>query len=132
MSVKMSKGKEDSLIRAMAHAKCPRCREGNMFQYPLRKVFKFSLMHKHCPHCNLRFEREPGFFFGAMFISYILSVFLFFIVTFSLYYLLDEPPNWVIILSMVVVVFLMLPLLFRYSRVIYLYGFGGVKYSPGQ
>jgi hypothetical protein len=27
-------------------------------------------MHECCPVCDLRFEREPGYFLGAMYISY--------------------------------------------------------------
>lgn len=27
-------------------------------------------MHDNCPHCNYKFEREPGYFYGAMFMSY--------------------------------------------------------------
>lgn len=32
-------------------------------------------MNKNCPNCNQRFEPEPGFYFGAMFISYIFLAF---------------------------------------------------------
>ncbi len=32
-------------------------------------------MHKQCSHCGQRFEPEPGFYFGAMFISYIFLAF---------------------------------------------------------
>jgi hypothetical protein len=31
-------------------------------------------MNERCPVCDLRFEREPGYFLGAMYISYPLSV----------------------------------------------------------
>jgi len=27
-------------------------------------------MHERCPACGLRFEREPGYFTGAMYLSY--------------------------------------------------------------
>tara|TARA_R110001599_G_scaffold63492_4_gene176791 strand:- start:6199 stop:6492 length:294 start_codon:yes stop_codon:yes gene_type:complete len=27
-------------------------------------------MNDNCPHCNYKFEREPGYFYGAMFMSY--------------------------------------------------------------
>jgi len=27
-------------------------------------------MHERCPVCALKFEREPGYFLGAMYISY--------------------------------------------------------------
>lgn len=30
-------------------------------------------MPHHCEYCKQRFEPEPGFYFGAMFLSYILS-----------------------------------------------------------
>ena len=27
-------------------------------------------MHAHCPHCGVKFEREPGFFLGSIYINY--------------------------------------------------------------
>jgi hypothetical protein len=34
-------------------------------------------MPKNCPVCGQRFEPEPGFYYGAMFLSYIISAFFF-------------------------------------------------------
>jgi len=34
-------------------------------------------MPEHCDICGQKFEPEPGFYYGAMFISYILSGFFF-------------------------------------------------------
>jgi len=31
-------------------------------------------MHQRCPVCDLKFEREPGYFLGAMYISYGVAV----------------------------------------------------------
>jgi hypothetical protein len=31
-------------------------------------------MHERCPACGLKFEREPGYFLGAMYFSYALSI----------------------------------------------------------
>lgn len=31
-------------------------------------------MHDRCPVCDLKFEREPGYFLGAMYISYGLGI----------------------------------------------------------
>ena len=31
-------------------------------------------MHPRCPECGLNFNREPGYFLGAMYISYGLAV----------------------------------------------------------
>ena len=31
-------------------------------------------MFERCPVCDLRFEREPGYFLGAMYISFVLGL----------------------------------------------------------
>ena len=31
-------------------------------------------MYEKCPVCGLKFEREPGYFLGAMYFSYALSI----------------------------------------------------------
>ncbi len=54
---------------------CPVCHKGKMYvesnPYKLRKVLK---MHDHCSHCGLRFQIEPAFFYGAMYVSYAVGV----------------------------------------------------------
>lgn len=47
--------------------RCPRCREGPVYA-------GFVRMHRECPRCGLAFEREPGYFLGAMYFSYALAV----------------------------------------------------------
>jgi len=46
---------------------CPRCRTGKIFR---RSVWLFPGMYERCPACGLKFEREDGYFLGAMYISY--------------------------------------------------------------
>ncbi len=47
--------------------KCPRCGVGSLFNKPFR-------MSAACPHCGLRFEREQGYFVGAIYINYAATV----------------------------------------------------------
>lgn len=47
-----------------------------MFKAPLDVKSPLD-MYPKCSHCNLNFTPEPGFYFGAMFISYIITAFLF-------------------------------------------------------
>ncbi len=57
--------------------KCPQCQEGDFFvshPYDLRKV---GDIHQECSHCQLKYEKEPGFYYGAMYVSYALGVALF-------------------------------------------------------
>lgn len=56
--------------------KCPRCQEGDLYTKP----FQFSKpvdMPENCPKCGQPFIPEPGFYYGAMFLSYIVSGFFF-------------------------------------------------------
>jgi uncharacterized protein (DUF983 family) len=59
---------------AIAHAACPRCRRGPIFRASLLRLRGYLAMHEHCPVCGLKFEREPGYFLGAMYFSYMLSI----------------------------------------------------------
>ena len=51
--------------------KCPKCHEGNQFPTPTFSFRKSFDMHDNCPHCGQNFMPEPGFYYGAMFLSYI-------------------------------------------------------------
>jgi Protein of unknown function (DUF983) len=62
-------------IYAIIAMKCPQCHEGNQFKTPLLggKVYD---MYERCPVCQQKYEPEPGFYYGAMFIGYALSAFV--------------------------------------------------------
>lgn len=51
---------------------CPRCRKGKLFVEPF-EITKPLDMYRNCSTCNQRIEPEPGYYFGAMFLSYIFS-----------------------------------------------------------
>ena len=61
-----------SRLRAILEARCPRCREGAIFRGPVWRGW--LAMHERCPVCGLKFEREPGYFLGAMYVSYALAI----------------------------------------------------------
>ena len=56
------------------NCKCPNCKEGKIFNN-CGNILLFSIpkMNDTCPICHYKFERETGFFFGAMFVSYALA-----------------------------------------------------------
>jgi uncharacterized protein (DUF983 family) len=50
--------------------RCPTCHEGDFFvshPYNLRKA---GDLHEKCAECGLKYMKEPGFYFGALFVSY--------------------------------------------------------------
>lgn len=91
---------------------------------------RFDKMHKTCGHCGLNFELEPGYYTGAMYVSYAFSVAIFAIVGFILFIFFSDPGIYVYVLTILITIVALFPLLFRYSRVIYLHAFGGVNYNP--
>lgn len=117
---------------AVAATKCPRCRQGNMFTHPMYHPLKFASMNHHCPKCGLRFEVEPGFFYGAMYVAYAIGVAAM-IGSFLAVLLLLKQPKLVHFLAVPITAILgLFPFTFRYSRVLMLYWFGGVKYEPSR
>lgn len=76
-------------------------------------------MESHCPVCNLEFEREPGYYLGAMYFSYGLGV-ISGLPIFILLLWLEASTIWILII-LILQFTLSSPLLFRYSRVMWLH-----------
>jgi uncharacterized protein (DUF983 family) len=119
-----------SLLNALLSGKCPRCREGEMFVFPAANLTKFNKMNEVCPHCGVRLEPEPGFYQGAMYVGYAFTLAVMLITGLALYLLFDSPSDWVYIVTVIGIMVLLVPLNYRYSRIVYLYSFGGIKYDP--
>ncbi|MGY3088786.1 uncharacterized protein (DUF983 family) [Hymenobacter sp. UYAg731] len=91
---------------------------------------KFMEMPEACPVCRQTYEPEPGFYYGAMYISSGFSTGILLAIGFLLFYLAHDPPLWVYIVTVGAAVLAVTPLLFRYSRAVMLYGFGGASFNP--
>ena len=113
---------------ALLLGKCPRCHTGDIFTYPLSRISKFNVMNKACPYCEVRLEPEPGFYQGAMYVGYAFTIAVLVIVG-SVLYMLGNPSEWVYISVTIGIMLLAVPLNYRYSRILYLYMFGGIKYN---
>jgi len=114
-------------VSSMIKGKCPHCQQGDVFAY---KQFyhptKFSKMHDTCDHCHTSFFPEPGFYTGAMYVSYALAIPIAFLVAMGLSYGFGASDE-VSLGAMMVSIFLMTPINFRLSRLIWLYLFGKSK-----
>lgn len=111
--------------------KCPRCLEGDMYPdknpYHLRET---ANMHSHCPACGLNFEPEPGYYYGAMYVSYAATVGLSIIVFLLHWYLTRDLGTLFFLIVLTLVLTLLAPYTFRTSRAIWLNFFTG--YSPDE
>lgn len=116
--------------QAIAEARCPRCGEGKMFSHSVLSPTNFDKMNSNCSHCGLRYEVEPGFFIGSMYVSYVITVGMMLVTGFLLYNFAGDPPTWVYVSSVIALILLGMPIIFRMSRVLYTYMFSGVSYEP--
>jgi len=121
-----------SFVGGLLAGKCPHCRAGNMFVYGPTNLLRFNIMHERCPHCNIRLEPEPGFYQGAMYVSYGFTVMMMLLVSAILYYFAGHPSEWVYITVFIAVMIFLIPFNYRYSRIVFLYLFGGLKYDPRE
>ena len=83
-------------------------------------------MHTHCSSCHLKYEKEPGFFYGAMYVSYALTVAIFVTVWVLNLWFLNLSTTAFIIAVVVSLVGLM-TVVFRTARLIWLNFF--VRYN---
>jgi uncharacterized protein (DUF983 family) len=100
------------------HQRCPRCRTGTIFRY---SIFRgFPKMYDRCPVCDLKFDREPGYFLGAMYVSYGLGVVIVAILAAILWY----ATGWWVTKDTIVAVLIFLPVaptITLFSRVLWIY-----------
>lgn len=124
-------------LQAVIHCKCPRCRQGDIFSGKMYALsLKGQITNEYCPHCNLRFEREPGFFYVSMFVSYAMNVAEMISASVAAYVLglpLEYDSLWYYVGILLLTVFLCSPFNYRYSRVILLHWLTpGLGYIPGS
>jgi hypothetical protein len=79
-------------------------------------------MNETCPVCNLDFDRgEPGYFTGAMYVSYALAIPLIALFTVIGYLLARGRSLFVLVLIAWLVCLPLTPWIWQYSRVIWIH-----------
>jgi uncharacterized protein (DUF983 family) len=112
--------RERSLITSILTTKCPRCREGNMFPAGTLYSRRFADMYPACPCCGQVFEPEPGYYYGAMYVSFGFSTGVFLAVLFVLNLLVEEITMAMVMTSVLTIVIGFLPITFRLSRALWI------------
>ena len=81
--------KKGNKLYSIWNMKCPRCHKGNLFD---SKMGLFE-MPDRCPSCNQNYMPEPGFYYGAMFISYIFTAWFCIFFAIFFHWILDWSLN---------------------------------------
>jgi|ERR1017187_4362516 uncharacterized protein (DUF983 family) len=110
--------------------KCPRCHKTNVFitnnAFDLKR---FDKMNDTCDCCGLKYEREPGYFYGAMYVSYALMV-GWFVITWGVDSFIIHSETWQYLTFLISTIILFSPITFRISRLLWLNFF--VKYDKSK
>lgn len=99
---------------AVLRQRCPRCLEGRAFRGLLT-------MNDACPSCGLVFEREPGYFVGAMYVSYAMAIPAYLLAVLLLRVAFRRLSDLTVLAAGVPIICFGSPYLFRYSRVIWMH-----------
>jgi uncharacterized protein (DUF983 family) len=120
--------KKGSKLNSILTGSCPKCQNESMYEdknpLHLGKVLK---MNENCSHCGLKYQIEPSFFYGAMYVSYGLNVAVgvaAFIIS-NVFIGLDLVNSFIAIIGTIVVAF---PFVVRWARNIYINMF--ISYDP--
>jgi uncharacterized protein (DUF983 family) len=58
------------VLKSLVKQRCPKCGNGRMFITSMFNLKQFHKMNEKCNSCGQDFLLEPGFYMGAMYISY--------------------------------------------------------------
>jgi uncharacterized protein (DUF983 family) len=112
--------KKGSKLYSILTGTCPKCHQESMYivknSYILTKVFD---MNEKCSHCDTKYKIEPSFFFGAMFVSYGVSV-LIGIIAFLVSHFIFKTNLKTSFVSIVISLIALMPIIMRISRNIWI------------
>lgn len=115
---------------ALSKSKCPNCHQGEIYQK--KHLFSFGKINDDCESCGHKFDKEPGFFMGAMYVSYGLviaeCVAIFVLIQFFFTSFLDVR----MVPIMLSVILLMSGFNYSFSRVVWMYLFTSKGASQTQ
>ena len=74
-------------------------------------------MNDPCPECGQIFQREEGYFLGAMYVSYALGCAVVGVAYFAVAVLVPDVNTWYLCLWLFLGYLPLIPVIFRYSRV---------------
>ena len=121
-------------LTSVLSCRCPRCREGKLFQNPVSIGLKKNMaMNERCPVCGQATDIEVGFYYGTGYVSYLVALVIS-AICFALWGVIigfsftdNRFLYWII--SNAVLLILLQPWLMRFSRSLWISWF--VRYDVG-
>jgi len=111
--------KKPSLFQGILHMRCPYCRQGRFYVSHPYDIKHAGDTLEECPVCRRSYHIEYGFYMGAMYVSYGISVFIGLLTYVLLAWLAPELGIPWTIAGVALVTIGVAPLVYAYSKVIY-------------
>ncbi len=112
--------KKGTIINSILTGSCPKCQEESMYveknPYKLNTIYK---MHDTCSHCHTQYKIEPSFFYGAMYVSYGVTVAIG-VAVFVILNLIIQLNVTATFIGIIVTILALMPVTARVSRNIYI------------
>ncbi len=112
--------KKGTVINSILTGSCPKCQEESMYveknPYKLNTIYK---MHDTCSHCHTQYKIEPSFFYGAMYVSYGVTVAIG-VAVFIILNLIMQLNVTATFIGIIVAILALMPVTARVSRNIYI------------
>ena len=108
-----------SKLYSIIHLKCPVCHEGEFFQAHPYNLNRVGDLYTNCPVCGVKYEKEVGFYTGAMYVSYAIGVAVCVSVWVALMVLLPELGIITQIVAIASVMLFGAPLFYALSKIIW-------------
>ncbi len=115
--------KKGNKLYSIIYNRCPRCQSEKF--WPRNNPYKNILVNNGgdlgcCKNCNLEYEIEPGFWYGAMYVSYGLNVFIAISSWLIIYVFNKEIDTFIQISIISFLLIILFPVVYFLSRLIWI------------
>ena len=99
---------------------CPKCHQESMYINKNAYILSDTLkMHENCSHCGTKYNIEPSFFYGSMYVSYGVGV-AFAVASFVISYFFFDAGRMTAFIVIVATLIAFMPIIMRLSRNIWI------------
>lgn len=111
--------KKGTKLYSIVNFKCPQCNEGDFFISHPYNLKTMGQPRECCSECGLKYAKEPGFYFGAMYVSYGFGVALFVAVVVLYYLIFNRVDVWIMLGIMGIISIITAPFNYALSKIIW-------------
>ncbi len=108
--------KKGSTLYSILTGTCPKCNEESMYKgknlYNPSETIK---LNAKCSHCGLYYDIEPSFFYGSMYVSYGLGVFIG-VLIFLICYFVFKTNLRTCFVTILISLTILMPFIMRFAR----------------